>query len=360
MPTSIAYFVSPHGFGHAARSAAVMEALHELEPRIRFQVFTTVPAWFFHDSLHARFTLHPVTTDVGLVQKSSLEEDPAATVRALASFLPLREERVRELAKSVRGLGCRLLVTDISPLGIAVARAAEIPSVLVENFTWDWIYNAYTEAEPGLRPFLTPLCELYASVGLHIQTEPCCRRLAGAPVVPPAARRFRGSVEETRRRLGLGDSRPMVLLTMGGVEWEYSFLDRLTRAQDLVFVVPGGAERSERRENLVLLPHRSPVYHPDLVAAADLVVGKAGYSTVAEAYRAGTRLALVERPHFPESAVLADFVRRHLPSLEIRAEDFPGAEWLDRLPDLLARGRPAPRAENGADQIASRLLRLLD
>ncbi len=51
----IAYFISPHGFGHAARAAAVMEATYEMDPAIRFEIFTQVPRWFFHDSLSGNF-----------------------------------------------------------------------------------------------------------------------------------------------------------------------------------------------------------------------------------------------------------------------------------------------------------------
>ena len=336
-----------------------MESLSELVDGLHFHLFTTVPAWFFHDSLLAPFTLYPVATDVGLVQKSSLEEDPGGTVEALAEFLPFPEEKVHELGEIVRGLGCRVVVSDISPLGLAAARAAGVPTVLVENFTWDWIYGAYTEAEPRLQSYAALLREIYDSAGLRIQTEPCCHRIAGAPLVPPVARRFRASGDETRRRLGLDDSRPMVLLSMGGVEWQYTFLDRLRRQKDLFFVVTGGAEQRERRRNLLLLPHHSPLYHPDLVAAADAVVGKAGYSTVAEDWRAGTRFALVERPRFPEAPILAAFVRRHLPTLEIRAQDFAQAAWLDELPDLLVRDRPSPGQENGAGAIAQLLSEFL-
>jgi hypothetical protein len=35
---SIAFFISPHGYGHAARACAVMAAMHELNPSIRFEI----------------------------------------------------------------------------------------------------------------------------------------------------------------------------------------------------------------------------------------------------------------------------------------------------------------------------------
>ena len=64
--SSIAYFVSPHGFGHAARAAAVMSALRRRRPDLELHVFTTVPRWFFDDSLGAvPFSYYPLATDVG-------------------------------------------------------------------------------------------------------------------------------------------------------------------------------------------------------------------------------------------------------------------------------------------------------
>ncbi len=51
----IAYFVTPHGYGHASRAAAVMAALLELDASIRFEIFTQVPAWFFESSLGESF-----------------------------------------------------------------------------------------------------------------------------------------------------------------------------------------------------------------------------------------------------------------------------------------------------------------
>ncbi len=46
---SLAYFISPHGFGHAARACAVMSAILERMPGVRFEIFTEVPRWFFVD-----------------------------------------------------------------------------------------------------------------------------------------------------------------------------------------------------------------------------------------------------------------------------------------------------------------------
>ena len=44
--TPLAYFISPHGFGHAARAAAVMSALHTQDPALQFEIFTASHAGF--------------------------------------------------------------------------------------------------------------------------------------------------------------------------------------------------------------------------------------------------------------------------------------------------------------------------
>ncbi len=116
--------MSPHGFGHATRSAAVIEELCRRRPEVRPEIFTSLPRWLFEDSLGVPFGIQPALTDVGLAQRNSLEEDPSATADQLDRFLPLEGERVETAAARLRELGCRLAVADISPLGIAAARPA--------------------------------------------------------------------------------------------------------------------------------------------------------------------------------------------------------------------------------------------
>ena len=357
---SIAYFVSSHGFGHAARSAAVMEAIHELSPETRFAIFTGVPRWFFEDSMTAPFDYVKCHTDVGLVQATPMDEDLPATLDELSKFLPLRVEAVEQAAETVHRFGCRLIVSDISPLGIAVAAKLGLPCALIENFTWDWIYRAYLEDEPLFGPFIAELHRLYSSVPLRIQAQPFCEPVAGSAQVAPISRSVRQSAHEIRKRLQLPAESAFVLLTMGGFRANYRFLARLHRYPEVTFVVPGAAEDIHRERNLILLPHRTTFQHADLVAAADMVVGKLGYSTLAEVFQAATPYLFIQRRRFPESPALARYARRRLVCEEITEPELEAAEWPSRLPDL-AKGRRGPTAEPlGSDQAAKLLLDLLE
>jgi len=352
--TPIAFFVSPHGFGHAARAAAVANALAARHPAIHVHVFTRVPRWFFKESLVAGFSYHPCESDVGLVQASPLVEDPVATLERLEASPWSDPGAVDTLASAVLGLGCRLVIADVSPLGLRVAARARLPSVLVENFTWDWIYDRMPAAPAALRRLGRAMAGDFASAGLTIAAEPVCEPLAGSVAVPPVARAPRLSREAMRRELGVPDSAPMVVASMGGIGWDYGRLERLASpTDDTWFVVPGGAGSVCHRGRVVMLPFHSRYYHPDLMAAADVVIGKLGYSTVAEASRAGISIAYVARPGFPESPVLARFVERHLNARELDREAFESGDWLPVVKDLVAGKRRPPARGDGAAAAAA-------
>jgi hypothetical protein len=423
----LAVFVSPHGFGHAARAAAVVEAVGRRVAGLVVDLWTTVPEWLFAASIAARFRYRRRECDVGLVQADALTEDLPATVAALESLwgasagteteaVPFRDSGsgrrgsrtvavpwpgvaseakdllLKETKSGRRGfpsslaaspdaasetrdtpwsdLGAGLLesgasavLCDISPLGLLAARAAGLPAILVENFTWDWIYEGLAPSEPRLGRWVSFLRPVSESATLRLQAEPVCAPAAGTNVraIPPVARSAKQSRAEVRARLGIAEDRAMVLVSLGGIHSPEALRPVVARARlgAVDFVVPGGSEREERRGSVVLLPHRTPVYHPDLVAAADVVVGKLGYSTVAEAFAAGTRYAYVPRPGFRESAVLERFVAGRLPAVALATDDLDSGAWVERLPDLLARPRPGPGAAGGAEAAAEAIAALL-
>jgi len=354
----IGYVISGHGFGHATRAIAVMQALSR-RIEVHFTILTSVPSWLFTSSLSAPHALHPMTTDVGLVQQSALREDLFATLAALNRLYPLDEHVLDQAAGLLQG--CALVLCDIAPLGIAAARRAGISSVLVENFTWDWIYRGYLGQCSALSEPIDYLQDLFARADYHIQTEPVCNPRSCDLVVKPVARGLQAP-ERIRQRFFCRQEQKLVLLTMGGIEGQQKQpidLHALMRRSDTVFLLTGLSREDEFTANLRFLGRDASWYFPDLVAACDLVVGKSGYSTVAEAYQGQTAYGYVKRPNFRESQVLEAFLDRHLLSWEIEESDLANGTWLDQLNRLQAKDLTVPRPDNGAEEIAEFLLHLL-
>ena len=355
----IAYFISAHGFGHATRAGAVMAAIRQVAPSIHFEIFTQAPGWLFQDLLADGFTLHSLLTDIGVAQLDPLVENLPLTRQRLDAFLPFDPALVAELAWKINQLRCALVVCDIAPLGLAVARAAGRPSVLIENFTWDWIYAGYTDREPRLKPHIAYLQEVFASADYRIQTEPAFPAASAHLVTRPVSRAPRLSRDETRARLGLPREAPVVLVTMGGIPGTYDFWGQLIEYPQVNFIVPGGCETATRRGNLVRMPQRSDFFHPDLVNACDAVVGKAGYSTVAEVYHADRPFGYVPRERLCETSVLKAFIKSEMQGIEIGEPEFKAGAWVARLPQLLALPRSPRPALNGAAQAADFICRIV-
>lgn len=350
----IACFISPHGFGHATRVIAILEALQGLHPDCHAHLFTTVAESLFASL--ADCTYHPEPVDLGLVQGSALSVDIPATCARLRAMLPYSAERLRELA--ARCSGCSFILCDIAPLGIAVGQMAKIPSVLVENFTWDWIYEPYGRAYPELRRHAQVLGALFQQADFRIQTEPLCRKTRRDLVCGPIFRRLRTGREEVRARLEVRDRR-LVLITLGGIAQQLPDLELLGRESDLFFVIAGPDQGGECGPNCLLLPRYTALSHPDLIAAADLVVTKPGYSTLAECCQAGARTVLISRGDYPESLPLEDYARSALGAVSITPEQYDKGEWLRLARGLLARPGAAAARENGADRVAAFLSGLL-
>jgi len=360
MTKRIAYFVSPHGFGHAARASAVMSAVYVMDPLVHFEIFTTIPAWFFEESLESPHTYHSLMTDIGLVQETPLYADLARTVERLNRFIPFDDSEISGLAMKIDGLNCELVICDIAPMGIAVAREAGVPSLLVENFTWDWVYQEYRAIHGGLGRHADYLGSLFSEADYHVQTQPVCSSGSADLTVLPVSRRARSTRVEARQRLRISEAAKMVLVTMGGVPEKGNALKELSLPEDVYFVVPGGSNALEFSDNLITLPHHSTFFHPDLINASDAVVGKVGYSTLAEVYHGGLPFGYIKRAHFRESEILAAYIERHMSGVAIEEESFRSGDWISNTSRLLEMPRIRRRAPNGAEQVAEFVCSLLE
>ena len=348
----IAYFITPHGFGHAARASAIMAAVSETVPLVSFDIFTTVPEWFFEDSFSGQFEYHKFVTDIGLVQTTPFLHDLEETIETLDRFIPFDPAMISDTANFLEQRACQLVVCDISPIGISIAAKAGIPSILIENFTWDWIYEDFLHADARICRYVDFFREIYQAVDHHIQTSPVCNPQSVDMTTGPISRKVRLPSARVREKLGISKEKKIVLITTGGVRDKYPFLKNLTAKKEICFVVPGGSEHPEQKDNFILLPFRSGFNHADLINAADAVVGKAGYSTIAEVYQAGVPFGYVPRSNFRETDKLVAFIEKEMTGLCIGEEEFKTGKWLSKVSQLLSSPKTPRHNHNGSHQAA--------
>lgn len=322
-----------------------------------FTIIADLPEWFFRDSLAGSYTLYPVQTDVGLVQHSALDIDLPATVSRLAGFYPFAWKTLEDCAAAFSD--CDLVISDIAPLGIAAAGESGIPAVLLENFTWDWIYESYRADYPEISLSIAYISDMYRKADYRIQAEPVCCRHDCDLLTAPIARKVRNSRQETRNKLQVQEDEKLVLVSLGGEGIKALPFSELENCRNTVFLVSGLQGHVSTQGNVRILPDNSDFFHPDLVAAVDAVIGKVGYSTLAEVYHAGTPFGYIERTDFRESEPLVYFIRQHMNGAAISAEDFLNGSWIKALPQLYSLQNSRVDRLNGADQCAEFLSSLL-
>ena len=248
------------------------------------------------------------------------------------------------------------MLCDIAPLGILAAQRAGLPSVLIENFTWDWIYAGYAERAPAIARHAPYLKDVFRQATLHITTDPACCTEGVERVFPPVSRRSLQARERTRAALGMGDDEHMMMFTLGIEDAERVATSWPAEFAHVRLVVPASSSGESTNPHITRVPLHGGFYFPDLIQASDSVVGKLGYSTVAEVYQSGVPFGYLARSTFRESGPLGDFVQQHIPNVFLGVDAFYDDVWWEALPRLLALTPVTRSGANGADSIAETIL----
>lgn len=342
----IGCFVTSHGYGHAARMTAVLDSLSSRVPHTP-HIFTSVPESIFTQSL-TNYRYHYHLTDIGFIQKDAFQIDIDATCSRLSTFVPYSETTINRFVEECKRMS--VIVSDISPLGICVAKRLGIPSILVENFTWAWLYNSFTNDFPQMGQFARYFEEQFAQADFHIQTEPLCNPAKVDLHCGPIFRRTKENSTTIKNKFECGQ-RKVVVVTMGGISFIPSFLGSLKSYNDFFFIFCGQDKDCKVSKNVQLLNRSTDLYHPDLINCADIVVFKSGYSTLAECFQAGNATICVKRDGFAESEIIENYAKQFLHSTLIEQADFVSGKWLELLPDITIKPNGVTR-ENGADTTA--------
>jgi UDP:flavonoid glycosyltransferase YjiC (YdhE family) len=158
--SSILFYITGHGFGHAIRSQQVVRALAAIRPELRIYVRTTAPEWIFRDATLPIHYSHQAI-DTGIVQTDSLHMDLAKTLAACRAIYSNPQKLIEQELAFIKANAIDLVVGDTPPLAFEIAVQAGVPSVSITNFTWDVIYRAYVESFPEFAPLIDAMTQYY-------------------------------------------------------------------------------------------------------------------------------------------------------------------------------------------------------
>ncbi|MBS4067189.1 MAG: hypothetical protein KGZ62_01145, partial [Sulfurimonas sp.] len=268
MALQVAFFVTSHGFGHAARACAVMYQLRQMYDDIHFHIFSSLPTHVFTLELIGSAYFYNNSIDVGVKQNGALDFDLNATARSLEVFLSGFDADAERLAVQLHALRCDWVICDIAPLGIAAATYLGLPVVLIENFSWSWIYSGFQYDHPVLRDAIDKFDSVRKMAGLKIQASPCFFTDDADYVVAPISRPVLCPPGDVRVNLGISPGEKLVLVSLGGFQYHMRNMATAAARQGVRYLVLGQPE-SWHEGNVIALSTREYVYLPDVVEACD-------------------------------------------------------------------------------------------
>ena len=357
--SSILYYITGHGFGHAVRSSRVIRRLLELRPDLEIHVRTIAPDWLFFDAL-SRITHSLQSIDVGIVQRDSLDMDLDETLAACQALHDGISQIIDREATFIREHDINLIVGDIPPACFEIASQAKIPSVAVANFTWSGIYRAYSRKYAGFSPLISQMESFYSKATLALTLPYSCGMevFPNQEPIPWITRASALTKKEARSKFALPESATIVLLSFGGSGLQHLPWNKFKQLREFFFVATG---KSKKRDgNVLILPNTQPHYE-DLLRAVDVIVTKPGYGIVADAISHRVPMLYTDRGEFPEYPFLVRALSDLATAEFIAQEELLSGNLRAYLNRLLAKEPHWPSVSlDGATVAADMILTLLD
>ena len=349
---TVAFYISGHGFGHASRQVEIINAFALRHPEVRIFVRSAAARWLLERTIRVPFELDDRPCDTGVVQFDSLRLDAGETIACAAEFYATIDTRAADEARLLRERDTRFVVVDAAPLGCEAAALAGVPSVVVSNFTWDWIYAEYGE-HLHLGPDVIPAIQRAyhkAHAGWRLPMHGGFETFETVIDVPFVARHARHTRADTRRKLGLPLDARLVLPTFGGYGAEGVDYAQLDFGPDWHVLVNFDDA----------LIYEAGLRYEDLVGAADVVFTKPGYGILSECIANDTPLVYTSRGRFAEYDVLVREMPRYLRCAFIDQETLRAGRWRAAAEAAVNAPPPPERPRtDGADVIAEMMAAML-
>lgn len=349
--------ISQHGLGHLAQAAPVLNALRKMQPDLRLTIWSGLDRAALQARIEGPFEQRAEAADVGLIMHDAMRVDIHASHAAYQAFHADWPARVGLEAEWLRAQRFDRVFADIAYLPLAAAAQAGIPGFALCSLNWAEISQAYLSGMPGMPPVFEQMQTAYAAAEVFLQPTPAMpmpqlqRRQGIAPIAVAGRNRRR----ELIQRLALAADCKLVLLGFGGVA--YQGTGRLPEIDGVVWLTPDDWPQepdSPRRDRISFRQIGLPFM--DLLASSDALITKVGYGSFVEAAAHALPVLYLDRPDWPETPCLAEWLLRHANAAGIDESILFSDHLATALNALWRQPRKAAVNACGAEQAARLML----
>ncbi|MGR9048641.1 glycosyltransferase family protein [Halobacillus faecis] len=280
---TIAYYISDYGYGHATRSIAVIRELIKAGKKdLKIIVCHSFAIDFLKESLHSnQIEYREVETDIGyILNLNSMFPDSSAQEREYLKFIKEWDERLQFEGDFIKENNVNLVISDISPIPFIPAHRCNIPSIGISNFTWYTAYHSLVQDE-HLQVFKTAYEYMSYYYSLAGSGEPTWGKVEEESFNWLARTTESYEVQRIKDKVNQSGEKVIVYFGLGmKINIEDIHLFELWNNDDCIFLV--SSNLNVDLPNVYKIPDNI-TESQNYIAAADIVISKAGWSTVSEA-----------------------------------------------------------------------------
>ncbi len=342
--------ISGHGFGHVAQTAPILNLLFKLKPKLRITVRSSVPLDHLRSRIKVPFEHLQSHGDIGMIMSSALDVRVADSCSAYQAFHSDWNNRVSEEAKLLRDLEADAVFSNVGYLALAGAQQAGIPNAALCSLNWADIYRHCC----GNDDIANQIYTSYALADVFFRATPGMQMSDLPNLVPvaPIAAVGENNRNQINQVLQLSAADKLVLVSMGGIASRLP-IERWPGHANVYWLVQENW-RVHHPKAIVLETLQLPF--SDLMASCDALVCKPGYGSFVEAACCGTPVLYVNRPDWPETPALVDWIQQNGASREISFAQTESGIFFEELESVWQSPPPTRPIPKGADQVADWLM----
>ncbi len=298
----ICVYISDYGYGHATRQVGLIRELllRDKKKHLTILIKASHTYQFLKDSFSDEHQVQVFNqaNSCGVILDKKLQVDLVKTKQLVHDLLKSFSSRVLEEKLFLEQNGVNIVVSDIVAEAIAAAKECEIKSIAVTNFTWYDIYHAlYPDMEQ-----LDVLKQAYSSADLLIELgfNTALDYFENKISHPYLARKPRVSKTMMKKKLGISHQDFIVYLSLGKADAGVAIPAQFFLSKKIKFLVSSNIV--SQGSNIIQIP-AGETESQNYLQLADVVIGKFGYSTFAEALLNGIPILFFNREGFLEDEV---------------------------------------------------------
>lgn len=328
---NIAFYISNHGFGHAARNIPLIKEILDRDKEVNVFVKTGEMQGEFiknviGDRYNSRLKVYEKFMDLGIiVEPNSLKIDTDLLKEKVDLYISDWDKFRNEEEDFLIENKIDTIVTDIVPWIIKVGKKLGIKTVFISNFTWVEIYREHL-SEDICKKFEECYNEVDVPIFYELYNKKLIEFMPNYEKVSFCSRVFD---DKKVREIQDKYNKPIIFVGVGkAVE-----LDKEIDVEGLPyeFICTSGVKL--KGENVYYLPVHTKNTQ-DYIKASEFVISKAGWGTTSEAMCAEKYMALFSRRDDAEDRNTTEILKSKDLAIEVEISTFDMEDVINRLKAL--------------------------